>query len=153
MTKAPVKEPEKPIANRAQNVRWRLFAAGLLLMLFWPALASGLLPRFAENSDDIDWEFCLICMPIGFHVWFFFSKHEDFGDRLFEFFEIFGGFDEWALIGLLATGAGPLLVYTGSLDVETNKMVMLGGMVVWFLGATPWLGSSHLQPTDEQVEI
>ena len=102
MTKAPVKKKEKPIANRAQNVRWRLFAAGLLLMLFWPALASGLLPRFAENPDDIDWEFCLICMPIGFHVWFFFSKHEDFGDRLFEFFEIFGGFDEWALIGLLA---------------------------------------------------
>lgn len=58
-----------------------------------------------------------------------------------------------AIVGLLATAAGPFLTYTGSIDVEMNKKVMLGGMILWFLGATPWLGSSKLQPADSQVEI
>ena len=58
-----------------------------------------------------------------------------------------------AILGLAATGIGPLLVFTGTLDVPTNKWVMLAGMIVWFVGATPWLGSDKLQPTDKQVEI
>ncbi len=58
-----------------------------------------------------------------------------------------------AIGGLIATAAGPILLFTGAIDLETNKKVMLLGMIVWFLGATPWLGSNKLQPTDSQVEI
>lgn len=58
-----------------------------------------------------------------------------------------------AILGLLATALGPILTFTGTIDVETNKKVMLAGMIVWFLGATPWLGSNKLQPADSQVEI
>jgi Na+/proline symporter len=62
-------------------------------------------------------------------------------------------FKALAILGLVATGLGPLLVFTGTIDVGTNKVVMLAGMLVWFLGATPWLGSSKLQPSDREVEI
>ncbi len=58
-----------------------------------------------------------------------------------------------AIIGLLATAIGPILVFTGATDVDTNKNIMLGGMIAWFLGATPWLGSQKLEPTDSEVEI
>lgn len=58
-----------------------------------------------------------------------------------------------ALGGLLLTAAGPILTFTGAVDIETNKKLMLIGMIVWFLGATPWLGSNKLQPADTQVEI
>ncbi|MBB5353242.1 hypothetical protein HNR46_003497 [Haloferula luteola] len=58
-----------------------------------------------------------------------------------------------ALGGLLLTAAGPLLMYSGAIDIDTNKTLMLIGMILWFLGATPWLGSNRLQPTDKEVEI
>ncbi len=58
-----------------------------------------------------------------------------------------------ALLGLVATAAGPVLTFTGGIDVPTNKIVMLAGMVVWFIGATPWLGGRNLQPADKEVEI
>ncbi len=57
------------------------------------------------------------------------------------------------LLGLATTAIGPLLVFTGTLEVATNKLVMLIGMIVWFLGATPWLGTTKLQPSDKEVEI
>ncbi|MEP4079379.1 hypothetical protein [Haloferula sp.] len=58
-----------------------------------------------------------------------------------------------AILGLIATATGPILTFTGSIDVETNKKIMLAGMITWFLGATPWLGSNKLEPTDSEVEI
>lgn len=58
-----------------------------------------------------------------------------------------------AISGLIATAAGPILFFTDAIDVETNKVVMLIGMFVWFIGATPWLGSNKLEPADSQVEI
>ncbi|GAA5484186.1 hypothetical protein [Haloferula sargassicola] len=58
-----------------------------------------------------------------------------------------------ALVGLILTAIGPVLVFTGTLDVEKNKTIMLIGMLLWFLGATPWLGSNKLQPADKEVEI
>lgn len=58
-----------------------------------------------------------------------------------------------AMVGLLLTAAGPILVFTGAIDVPTNKTLMLVGMAVWFIGAIPWLGAKPLQPSDDQVEI
>ena len=58
-----------------------------------------------------------------------------------------------AIVGLLATALGPILMFTGSVDVDTNKTIMLAGMIVWFIGGIPWLGSNKLQPTDKEVEI
>ena len=58
-----------------------------------------------------------------------------------------------AILGLIATAIGPILVFTGSTDVETNKTIMLAGMVAWLIGATPWLGSRKLRPSDSEVEI
>lgn len=58
-----------------------------------------------------------------------------------------------AVLGLAATALGPILAFTGVIEFETNKQVMVVGMIVWFLGATPWLGSNKLEPADTQVEI
>jgi hypothetical protein len=58
-----------------------------------------------------------------------------------------------ALAGLALTTAGPVLVFTGHLCVETNKQVMLAGMVIWFIGAVPWLGGREVRPSDKEVEI
>ena len=58
-----------------------------------------------------------------------------------------------AVIGLLATALGPILMFTGSIDLDTNKLVMLAGMIVWFIGGIPCLSSNKLQPTDSEVEI
>ena len=58
-----------------------------------------------------------------------------------------------AWIGLVLTAIGPILVFTGAMDVELNKKLMTAGMIVWFVGAVPWLGSKPIQPTDTQVEI
>lgn len=57
------------------------------------------------------------------------------------------------LFGLATTAIGPILTFTGTIDVSTNKLVMLVGMIVWFVGGTPWLGTQKLQPTDKEVEI
>lgn len=58
-----------------------------------------------------------------------------------------------ALLGLAATAAGPVLTFAGTIPLDTNKIVMIVGMILWFVGATPWLGTTKLQPTDTQVEI
>ncbi len=58
-----------------------------------------------------------------------------------------------ALMGLITTAMGPILTYAGLIDVETNKFIMLIGMIVWFVGGIPWLGAKDLQPADKQVEI
>jgi hypothetical protein len=48
-----------------------------------------------------------------------------------------------ALVGLLLTTAGPVLAYLSVIDIEKNKLIMLIGMIIWFIGATPWLGSDR----------
>lgn len=58
-----------------------------------------------------------------------------------------------AIIGLLLTIAAPVLAVTGSIDLERNKTLMFIGMIVWFLGATPWLAFNKLKPSDKEVEI
>lgn len=57
------------------------------------------------------------------------------------------------MAGLALTTAGPVLVFTGHLGVETNKTVMLAGMIIWFVGAVPWLGGREIRTSDKEVEI
>jgi hypothetical protein len=40
-----------------------------------------------------------------------------------------------ALIGLLATVLPSILVYSGTIELETHKTIMGIGMVVWFVTA------------------
>lgn len=58
-----------------------------------------------------------------------------------------------ALIGLLLTIAAPVLAVTGSIDLDRTKSLMFVGMIVWFLGATPWLAFNKLRPSDKEVDI
>jgi|GEM_PF-549892 len=59
-----------------------------------------------------------------------------------------------ALIGLALTILPPVLLFMGMIDsLDTTKTVMLIGMIVWYAGATPWLGLEKLEPTDLEVEI
>lgn len=45
--------------------------------------------------------------------------------------------------GLLLTLLAPILLLVGAIDVPMVKIVMTVGMVLWYLGATPWLGIGH----------
>lgn len=58
-----------------------------------------------------------------------------------------------ALIGLLLTILPPILAAMEAIDLALNNTLMLIGMVMWFLGATPWLAFSKLKPIDKEVEI
>lgn len=58
-----------------------------------------------------------------------------------------------ALIGLLLTLLPPILVAIGAIDLALTKSLMVVGMVLWFVGATPWLAFSKLKPSDSEVEI
>ena len=59
-----------------------------------------------------------------------------------------------ALLGLLLTLVPPVLLFTGAIgSLDTVKAVMLIGMIVWYLAATPWLGFQKLDPADLEVEI
>ena len=58
-----------------------------------------------------------------------------------------------AWIGLVLTAIGPVFVFTGTIDVELNKKIMAAGMIIWFIGAIPWLGKKEIEPADTQVEI
>lgn len=58
-----------------------------------------------------------------------------------------------ALVGLFLTALGPILTFATSFEVSTNKGLMIIGMILWFIGATPWLGFKKLQPADTEVEI
>lgn len=48
-----------------------------------------------------------------------------------------------ALLGLLLTLLGPLLLTFGMINIDTVKVILTVGMVLWYLGATPWLGIGH----------
>lgn len=58
-----------------------------------------------------------------------------------------------ALLGLAITVITPILTALGTIDLDRTKSIMLIGMIVWFLGATPWLAFRKLKPTDSEVEI
>lgn len=58
-----------------------------------------------------------------------------------------------ALIGFLLTAAAPVLTFLGPVDPDLNRMLMVVGMILWFAGATPWLGRRALRQSDTEVEI
>jgi hypothetical protein len=59
-----------------------------------------------------------------------------------------------ALIGLALTILPPLLLFAGAMDsLSLVKNLMLAGMIVWYVAATPWLAFQKLQPSDSEVEI
>ena len=59
-----------------------------------------------------------------------------------------------ALIGLLLTIIPPVLLFVGAISsLATVKTLMLVGMIIWYIGATPWLGFQKLEPADLEVEI
>ena len=59
-----------------------------------------------------------------------------------------------ALIGLALTVIPPLLLFFGVMkSLEQVKQIMLGGMILWFITAIPWLAFRDLRPSDSQVEI
>jgi len=40
-----------------------------------------------------------------------------------------------ALIGLLATITPPILVFSGTIELEMHKIIMAAGMILWFITA------------------
>lgn len=52
-------------------------------------------------------------------------------------------FKPLALGGLLVTFISPILLLTGIIAIPTVKILMTIGMILWYLGATPWLGMGH----------
>lgn len=59
-----------------------------------------------------------------------------------------------ALIGLALTILPPLLLFVGVLSsLPLTKTLMLVGMIVWYVAATPWLAFQSLKPSDREVEI
>ena len=58
-----------------------------------------------------------------------------------------------ALIGLALTILPPILLFVGMIGLPLTKGIMLAGMIVWYLAATPWLAFQELKPSDTEVEI
>ena len=58
-----------------------------------------------------------------------------------------------AIIGLVLTVAAPILAVNESIELDTTKSLMFIGMILWFVGATPWLAFNELRPSDREVEI
>lgn len=58
-----------------------------------------------------------------------------------------------AIIGLVLSAVSPLLTFLGLISVGLNKALMFAGMLIWFAGATPWLGGKKLRQADVEVEI
>ena len=58
-----------------------------------------------------------------------------------------------ALVGLVLTIVPPILTTMGMIDLALTKTLALLGMILWFLGATPWLAFKKLKPIDTEVEI
>ena len=59
-----------------------------------------------------------------------------------------------ALLGLALTILPPLLLFFGAFDSLTlTKNLMLAGMIIWYVAATPWLAFQELRPSDSEVEI
>ena len=59
-----------------------------------------------------------------------------------------------ALIGLALTILPPLLLFVGAVEsLALTKNLMLAGMIIWYVAATPWLAFQKLKPSDLEVEI
>lgn len=61
-----------------------------------------------------------------------------------------------ALGGLILTILPAILLLTNAIDVPTVKVMMTIGMILWYLGATPWLGIGHKEEIpgeDTRAEI
>jgi len=51
-------------------------------------------------------------------------------------------FKPLALIGLVFTILPALLLLSGTIEIGMTKTLMIIGMVLWYIGAVPWLGLS-----------
>ena len=58
-----------------------------------------------------------------------------------------------ALLGLALTIIPPAIHLFGDLSLDVTFKLMIGGMVLWYAGATPWLGKKDLRPSDSEVQI
>lgn len=61
-----------------------------------------------------------------------------------------------ALLGLFLTLLAPLLLFFGTIDSSPMKIMLTIGMILWYLGATPWLGIGHKEEIpgeDTRAEI
>lgn len=48
-----------------------------------------------------------------------------------------------SLIGLLLTMIPPILVFLGEIDLDTTKLLMTIGMIVWFSTAPFWINKKQ----------
>ncbi len=58
-----------------------------------------------------------------------------------------------ALLGLGLTIVPPAIHLFGELELLLTFKLMFVGMVLWYVGATPWLGRKDLKPSDTEVQI
>lgn len=49
-------------------------------------------------------------------------------------------FKPLALGGLALSLLSPILLFANAINFDLMKLLMLVGMILWYLGATPWLG-------------
>lgn len=61
----------------------------------------------------------------------------------------------FALLGLALTIIPPVLLFLGTTDsLDSTKNVMIGGMILWFAAAIPWLVFSKEElPTSDQDHL
>ena len=50
-----------------------------------------------------------------------------------------------AVAGLAITLVPPILFYAGTMTEENMKLLMFIGALIWFSGATPWLGKKKAE--------
>lgn len=53
-----------------------------------------------------------------------------------------------ALCGLGMTIIPSILLFNGAISSSTNKLIMLIGMIVWFVAAPGWIGSNDEKAQD-----
>lgn len=58
-----------------------------------------------------------------------------------------------AILGLALTILPSVIHLFGDLSVKTTFQLMAVGMVLWYAGATPWLGQAEPTPADKEVQI
>lgn len=58
-----------------------------------------------------------------------------------------------AVLGLGMSIISPVLTFLDVFTVALNKTLLFFGMLLWFIGAIPWLGREKLEVIDTQVEI
>lgn len=58
-----------------------------------------------------------------------------------------------AIIGLAMSFISPVLTFLDVITVGMNKTLLFVGMLLWFIGAVPWLGREKSEVIDTEVEI